>query len=117
METDLEHSIRLLQEIVEHMMESWFKGNYDSLNDLDYAIHEIINCSVGIEEWLPDNTVSGFGDIRNSLIIGTSEFELTEDEVKTLVFFWQDEYSDKLKKANERIKELEYCIKTMKTVK
>ena len=67
---------------------------------------------------LTPNTVSGFGDIRNSLIIiGTSEFELTEDEVKTLVFFWQDEYSDKLKKANERIKELEYCIKTMKTVK
>jgi hypothetical protein len=58
------------------------------------------------------NVVKGYEDIKNSLIIGTLEFE-----VKTLVFFWQDEYSDKLKKANERIKELEYCIKTMKTVK
>jgi hypothetical protein len=62
-------------------------------------------------------SVEKFNNIsRNTVRIENFEFELTEDEVKTLVFFWQDEYSDKLKKANERIKELEYCIKTIRSI-
>jgi hypothetical protein len=96
METDLEHSIRLLQEIVEHMMESWFKGNYDSLEDLDYAIHEIINCSAGIAECLPEwykcvcrenkslkKELEKYEQIRNRINNDINEFENGESDGKT----------------------------------